>query len=242
MLVGLQANSRLSVGVLVGLFDGFNDGDVVGYTEGILVGFLDGFNVKIVGDIDGLFVGEIEGIIVYFVCDMDGVIVGIFVGVLLGLLDGIFVGDIVGCSVGIDTVGYPKYVRDFKPPNYMNNIVINKSIMECNVADKNVPYSKPFKSTPPRDYNIRNEPVDVINYFYNDIAADDANSIGEFYTINNDANDEPINVVASGYVDHHVVFEDPADDIDMSDISKQHIQRFESANGRRHVKKCREEK
>eukprot|EP01083_Nonionella_stella_P105918 304988_1 len=141
---------------------------------------------------------------------MDGVIVGIFVGVLLGLLDGNCVG-----------------VLD-----------INKSIMECNVADKNVPYSKPFKSTPPRDYNIRNEPVDVINYFYNDIA-DDANSIGEFYTINND---EPINVVASGYVDHHVVFEDPADDIDMSDISKQHIQRFESANGRRHVKKCREEK
>ncbi len=82
---------------------------------------------------------------------MDGVIVGIFVGVLLGLLDGncvgvldgIFVGDIVGFNVGIDVVGYPKYVRDFNsdgasnitPPNYMNNIVINKSIMECNVAD-----------------------------------------------------------------------------------------------------------
>eukprot|EP01084_Bolivina_argentea_P022911 42621_1 len=134
----------LSVGVIVGLLDGFNDGNVVGCIEGVyvgcivgilvgvLVGFLDGFNVKIVGDIDGLFVGEIEGIIVYFVCDMDGVIVGIFVGVLLGLLDGIFVGDIVGCSVGIDTVGYPKYVRDFKPPNYMNNIVINKSIPPTN--------------------------------------------------------------------------------------------------------------
>eukprot|EP01084_Bolivina_argentea_P181583 313593_1 len=92
-------------------------------------------------------------------------IVGIFVGVLLVLLDGIFLGDIVGCSLCIDTVGYPKYVRDFKPPNYMNNIVINKYIMECNVADKNVPYSKPFKSTPPRYYNIRNEPVDAINYF-----------------------------------------------------------------------------
>ncbi len=33
------------------------------------------------------------------------------------------------------------------------------------------------------------------------------------------------------------MFEDSSDDIDMSDITSEHIQRFESAKGRRHVKR-----
>ncbi|MCP4240010.1 MAG: hypothetical protein GY772_05570 [bacterium] len=96
---------------------------------------------------------------------------------------------------------------------------------------------KPFKPTPPRDYNVDTFncfSVDAFNCFYNDIVADGANSVDKFGTINHtnnninhNTNDKPINVAASGYV-NHVVFDDPTDDMALT--------RFESAKGQRHVK------
>eukprot|EP01084_Bolivina_argentea_P179723 310538_1 len=59
----------------------------------------------------------------------------------------------------------PKIFNINAPTNDIKNIIPRINVINNKQSKPFKQPLKPFKSTPPRDYNIRNEPVDAINYF-----------------------------------------------------------------------------
>eukprot|EP01083_Nonionella_stella_P279240 949980_1 len=59
----------------------------------------------------------------------------------------------------------PKIFNINAPTNDIQNIIPRINVINNKQSKPFKQPLKPFKSTPPRDYNIRNEPVDAINYF-----------------------------------------------------------------------------